>query len=153
MWSHRAKARRFAIRREVRILDLVIRDNVNTLIVVEVTATGSANAETAKQKHYLDWTKTQRETWRYPILLAMEAKKEYEKFQFVSRPHLCIGLRKMVQGTDTGEHRVLTSMVLAFVGAVEQNILRFPSADAPVHSNPLWPEAASHIENSLNWRL
>lgn len=154
------RGRRFAINREVRILDgarrldLVIRDNVNTLIVVEVKVTGADDAETAKQKHYLDWMKSQKETRQYPILLATEAvEKEYEKFQFVSWPRLCIGLRKMAQGTNAGDNRVLTAMVLAFVGAVEQNLLRFPSPDAPVHSNPLWSEAASHIERSLKGGL
>lgn len=154
------KGRRFAISREVRILDgarrldLVIRDNLNTLIVVEVKVIGADDAETAKQKDYLDWMKTQKETRQYPILLATEAiEKEYEKFQFVSWPLLCIGLRKMVQGTNTGEHRVLTAMILAFIGAVEQNLLHFPFPDAPVHSNPLWSEAANHIERSLKGRL
>jgi hypothetical protein len=59
----------------------------------------------------------------------------------------------MVQGTNATEHRVLAAMVLAFVGAVEQNLLRFSSSGADVRANPLWSEAANHIERSLNWRL
>jgi len=153
------KGRRFAINREVQVLDgtrrldLVIRDNVNTLIVVEVKVIGADSAETAKQEDYFKWMEGEKETKHFPILLATEAdKQEYKRFKFFSWADLCIELRKMVHGTSTGEHRVLAAMILAFVGAVEQKLLHFPRPDAPVHSNPLWSEAANHIERSLKGR-
>ena len=67
--------RKFTLSRDVPILDgtrrldLVIRDNMNTLMVVEVKVIGADDAETAKHEDYFDWMKNQKETRRYPYCL------------------------------------------------------------------------------------
>jgi len=112
-------------------LDLVIRFGAHALIVIEVKKTGADEADTAKHPGYQLWLHEQAvpESQRHSILLATTANKtEYDGFQFRSWADVCVRLRRMVVKSSQFRARtplVTCALILAFVGAVEQNLLKF----------------------------
>jgi len=112
-------------------LDLVVRYAEKALIVVEVKMTDAEDADTCKQRGYMQWIKEQTEPQEhtYRILLVVEAAKEdYHGFAPWRWAALCVSLRRIAQTLCREPQRVvLAAMILAFVGAVEQNVLSFPA--------------------------
>lgn len=138
-------------------LDLVVRYVGKALIVVEIKTTGADGADTRKQRGYMQWIRAQPEPKEHthPILLAVEAAQEdYEGFTPWRWASLCVVLRRTAQTLcKDPQHVVLAAMILAFVGAVEQNVLAF---SAPllqrIHSGQLVrvpSEIGNHVEASL----
>ena len=136
-------------------LDLVVRYAGKALIVVEVKMTDADTADTDKHRGYMQWVKEQHEPQRHTILLAVEAAKEnYHGFAPWRWDSLCVELRKIARTLCQEPQRiVLAAMILAFVGAVEQNVLSFPTPliyciysgqDVKVPS-----EIGGHIEKSF----
>jgi len=110
-------------------LDLVVRYAEKALIVVEVKMTDAEEADTSKQRGYVQWIKEQPEPHKHAILLVVDAAQEaYEGFAPRRWAALCMALRRIAQ-TLCREPQcvVLAAMILAFVGAVEQNVLSFPA--------------------------
>ena len=101
------------------------------LIVVEVKMTDAEDADTCKQGGYTQWIKKQPEPKEHThsILLVVEAAKEdYHGFTPRRWASLCVALRRIAQTLCREPQRaVLAAMILAFVGAVEQNVLSFSS--------------------------
>jgi hypothetical protein len=109
----------------------VIRYEGAVLIVVEVKVRDADSAETAKQEDYFKWMETQPEQVRFPILLATEARQqEYSKFRFVSWAHLCVLLRRIAPEVYGSRSPIVAAMILAFVGAIEQNLLGYSALGA-----------------------
>lgn len=110
-------------------LDLVIRIGSKALIVIEVKKAGADEADTAKHTGYQQWLGEQPELQKHSVLLATTATKAtYDGFQFRSWSGLCIRLRQMVGKRSLLRARtplVACALILAFVGAVEQNLLKF----------------------------
>jgi hypothetical protein len=107
-------------------LDLVIRYGGQAIIVVEVKKGDAEGADTTKQEGYSKWIDKQPEAARYPVMLVTSADDEICK-GFVSLPwaNVCIELRRL-SIEIIHERRVTTAaMILAFVAAVEQNLLGF----------------------------
>ena len=110
-------------------LDLVVCYAEKALIVVEVKMTNAEEADTVKQRGYRQWIRNEREPRKPAILLVTEAAKE-EYHGFVPRrwDSLCVELRRIARTFCREPQRVvLAAMLLAFVGAVEQNVLSFPA--------------------------
>jgi hypothetical protein len=129
----------------------VIRFEPAVLIVVEVKVVGADSAETAKQEDYYGWMRGESEPIQHAILLATKAdKEEYEKFHPVSWRHVCVELRRIVP-RYVRSNPVLAAMILAFVGAVERNLLRMslPELDAPAMLWMAQSEVFDHIRASM----
>ncbi len=109
-------------------LDLLIRYGDRALIVIEVKKVGAEEADIGKQEGYnrsLDIQPISKER-RYPVLIAVSAQEgSYHDFRSVSWAKVCAELRQ-VSCMLCQEKRVMTAaMILAFVAAVEQNLLGF----------------------------
>ena len=109
-------------------LDLVIRYGDKAIIVVEVKKGDADEADTDKHEGYNEWLDEQDypKECKYPVLLAVSAENgAYKGFQFVPWGSLCLEMRRLAVELRR-EKRVTTgAMVLAFVAAVEQNLLGF----------------------------
>jgi hypothetical protein len=136
-------------------LDLLIRYGSKLLIVVEVKKVGADEADTAKQAGY-ERSLSAFQTERIErVLLAVHAdtQESYGRFRFVSWAEVCIRLRQ-VASRFTKENRVMVAaMLVAFVAAVEQNLLGFSAAlvrnvrhHQPV---PVDPRVVDHLNNYL----
>jgi hypothetical protein len=139
-----------------RRLDLVIRYEAAVLIVIEVKVSGADSAETAKQEDYFDWMKTRPEPFKYGILVAKEAReKEYSKFRFVAWADVCVRLRRMAPEIYSSKSPIVAAMVLAFVGAVERNLLGYSTPDLGHQGKKHLPssELIGHITKSLEGGL
>jgi hypothetical protein len=110
-------------------LDLVIRFEDRAVLVVETKVGHADRSDTAKQHGYAEWLNKQ-EGKSYPILLASDGEKqEYAGgFRLLKWADLCLALRRLVVELCAKEQIVLATMALAFVGAVEQNLLGFSIA-------------------------
>jgi hypothetical protein len=136
-------------------LDLVIRYVGKVLIVVEVKKARAEAADTLKQRGYMQWIEAQPEPRKHPILLVVDADQEdYEGFIPWHWSSLSVVLRHVAQTLCRDPQRVvLAAMILAFVGAVEQNLLAFST---PLlqriysgHSVRVPSEIGDHIEASF----
>jgi hypothetical protein len=105
-------------------LDIVVRFQPLALIVVEVKTSNAEDANTEKQNWYAEWVAMQDGT-AFPILLAVDGDNwEYEgDFRLLKWPDLCLALRRAAVGLLARRELVLTAMVLAFIGAVERNLM------------------------------
>ncbi len=113
-------------------LDLVVRWPGQALLLVEVKKTSPEQADTAKQREYAEWAESQPEPYKYLVLLANEGERpEYQQFRLQPYGNLCRALRdKVPDQIKRGAMTISTgALVLAFVGAIEQNLLGL-SADA-----------------------
>jgi hypothetical protein len=86
------------------------------------------------------------------VLIVLDAEKDsYEGFVVRRWKDVCVGLRRELLHVARGKH-LGVAMILAFVGAVEQNLLGFPSLDSLAASPMLNPRVAAHIEESMNMK-
>jgi hypothetical protein len=109
-------------------LDLVIRFGGRAMIVVEVKKGESEEADTTKQAGYTLWLDEQDCFHKKSILLATAGEEEsYQGFSFLSWADLCVELRLLAMALKR-DSRLAAAMVLAFVAAVEQNLLGFSAA-------------------------
>jgi len=133
---------RFSTQREERVklsdwesykkLDLVIRSE-GFLLLIEVKKTSPEDADVAKQEEYVAWAETQPEAHKQYILLANKGERpEYHKFRLWTYEDLCLRLRRKVGSLIQKQEMRITSaaLVLAYVGVLEQSMLRLCSATA-----------------------
>jgi hypothetical protein len=110
-------------------LDLVIRFGDRAIIVVEVKIGDAEAADTVKQKGYARWIARQACPEKHCVLLATSAEEAaYEGFTFVSWQSLSLEMRRLAVEMKDEKRTMAAAMILAFVAAVEQNLLGF-SAD------------------------
>ena len=98
------------------------------LVAVEVKLGCADEADTKKQELYKLWLDAQSKR-NYCILLAESGiEKEYHGgFKLLTWADVCVSLRQLVPSFVKDNRYVVASMILAFVGAVEQNLLGFPT--------------------------
>lgn len=133
-----AGCKAFEVRRECCIpsghedragrLDLVIHFEDKAIVVVEVKKGDADEADTRKQSGYNQWLKEQNypDKRKYSVLLAVEADHDtYEDFRFVSCASLSVEMRRLAVELCREKRVTTAAMVLAFVAAVEQNLLGF----------------------------
>jgi hypothetical protein len=113
-------------------LDLVIRLDPHAIIVVEIKKGDAEESDTAKQAGYKQWLDEQHQYpkgQRYSIFLAASAnEEEYEQFKPLLWETVCIQMRRLA--IELKQKQVaIAAMTLAFVAAVEQNLLGY---SAPV---------------------
>jgi hypothetical protein len=113
-------------------LDLLIRWGNQALVCVEVKVGPADGADTEKQKGYRKYLDEQTEVPIencYGILLVTEASEPLYPGDFkpIRWSDVCLRLRRMIPAVVKRGDVVVAGMILAFVGAVEQNLLRFSS--------------------------
>jgi hypothetical protein len=110
-------------------LDLVIRFADLAILVVEVKKGDADEADTSKQSGYAEWLKDESYTEKHSVLVAADAEATaYEGFEFRSWGTLSIEMRRLAVGMCKDNRVMTAAMVLAFVAAVEQNLLGFSAA-------------------------
>ena len=148
---------KFAVDRETVIpegrLDLVIRFDPDAVLIVEVKTVSAdePGARIAKQKGYDAWLKDQPEQHRSAVLLAVDAASEdYEGFAPLRWGEVCIRLRRMIPDIVHRVDVVKTAMIIAFIGAVETNLLRLVTPYGRNHARRLfYARTAEHLQKSL----
>lgn len=71
----------------------------------------------------------QPEPYKFAVLIATEAEEDhYEQFDFLSWADLCLGMRHLARRLCGKGRLMVTAMILAFAGAVEQNLLNLSAA-------------------------
>ena len=151
------------VRREVVIpkgrLDIVIRIGAETLIVVEVKKASEQAAQTEKQKGYSAWLNGKDNSLfkdKKSILLVTEVSDDYrekagDQFSPVLWSHVCSSLRELLALPEFRRRELVTSaLIIAFVGAVEQNILGFVNPDAEGGSSLRYASTADYIKQALS---
>ena len=114
-------------------LDLVIRCDGCVLLVIEVKKTSPEGADVAKQDEYAAWAESQPEANKYLLLLAREGERpEYHRFRLWTYWDLCLHLREKVCRLIEQRHITIATgaLVIAYLGALEQNLLGLSSAAA-----------------------
>jgi hypothetical protein len=138
-------------------LDIIIEYEKVALIVVEVKRVSTDEAELDKQGGYRIWMDQQdayNEKRRFPVLLASKGEEEEEYpggFRYISWAHVCVELRRVAPRYITGSP-IVAAMILAFVSAVERNLLdmSLPDRDAPAMTWMAQSAVFDQIEASLN---
>ena len=141
-------------------LDLVLRFGLEALIVIEVKVEGADSADTVKQEGYGAWLKEkeQQASFKDAILLAIAGKShEYNGFRLLCWKDFCCRLRQCLPRVMTELNLTTAALAAAFVGAVEQNLLRLPSltnVEQPGSTTSYLgriDEVTSYLRNSLSY--
>lgn len=134
-------------------LDLHISFGDELLIIVEVKKTVAKAAEVDKQKGYCKWLETQSDYGQVrAIFLAIgDSDEQYLKgFEARQWEHLSIELRRMLPRLKDSLEHVTTAMFVAFIAAVERNLLKLvPTGQDECYGKLLYARTADHVEQSL----
>jgi hypothetical protein len=165
IWSPRLAKRcrgtSYEVEREFSVppygrLDIVVRFDQDLLIVIEVKKTQADIAETEKHTGYCEWIGQQPARTTFPLLLAVGESSEEDCYGFtpLSWEKLCIGLRLQLPGVVKRCDLATAAMFVAFISAVETNLLHFVPPGRGAHGRSLlFTRTAAHIEQSLNPKL
>lgn len=131
-------------------IDLVVEVGDQWMIIIEVKMGSAELADTQKQRNYLRSRKAKSAS---KILLALSgASPTYEKFSLRQWRDLCILLRRMMpELKKAGLTLIQRTMILSFVGAIEQNIIGFPGLLKVKLNNSygMSPDLENHLTNCL----
>ncbi len=140
-------------------LDLVIRCDGHALIVVEVKKGDAEESDTTKHAGYRRWLDEQHypKEQKHSVLLAASAEDEvYEDFVFLSWETVCINMCRFAIDLRNEGRVTSAALVLAFVAAVEQNLLGFSAAQLREvwhgRSATFNPRVVDHLERFLDNR-
>jgi len=148
------ESRKFKIQREYYMqwgrLDLLLTIE-DFMIVIEVKKYSAEISDTAKQKGYYEWLLKQHPWHPKAILLVSDAAElEYENFTPLLWENVCIRLRHLLPELHKGIGPVKAAMFVAFIGAVETNLLNLI---APEHADAVerisYARTIKHIEKYL----
>jgi hypothetical protein len=109
-------------------LDLVIRYGNRAVIVLELKKGDAEGADTDKHEGYIKWLNQQDAVHKYSVFLATSAEDDmYGEFSFLPWADVCIEMRLLAIDFCRQEPPRVTAaaLVLAFVAAIEQNLLGF----------------------------
>jgi hypothetical protein len=103
-------------------LDLLIRQESEILCIIEVKTKPFSDEDLEKHRAYSESPDIAPEANR--IFIATDAEGfDLRGFQFLSWSELCLRLRRLAPRVAARKGLLTTSLILAFVGAVEQNLL------------------------------
>ncbi len=135
-------------------LDLVIPFADKATIIVEVKLGSADDADIEKHRGYNRSIEELKYPNPYRVLLATsEEEEDYEGFSFCSWATVCLEMRRLALSLKANRRMTVAAMVLAFVAAVEQNLLGFSSRIVREirEGNRIWfnVEVVDHIERFL----
>ena len=103
-------------------LDLSIRQGSETLSILEVKTRSFSDEDLHKQRAYSESPDVAPQAER--IFLAVDGEGfELRGFRFLPWSELCIRLRRLAPRVAANKGYLTAALLLAFVGAVEQNLL------------------------------
>jgi len=117
-------------------LDLEIKLGDAVLLVVEVKLGEAESADTEKGIGYCESVEAEHADWKfkkYVILVLDAADEEYCQFKPRLWADACVELRLMATRFCARSEHLRAAMILAFVAAVEQNLLRLRPARGGAH--------------------
>lgn len=118
-----------------RRLDLLLSLGGALAVVVEVKKYSAEVSQTEKQAPYFEWLQKQACSWKKAILLVTDAAEETSyNFARLRWGDLCARLRTLLPVIAQHSKTVKAAMVVAFIGAVEMNLLGLVTPDER-HSN------------------
>jgi len=128
----KSHARAFKIEREQYTsagrLDLLLTLADSVMIILEVKKYSAESSDTAKQAGYYEWLQSKLVQHRKALLLTTDAAEDkYENFSTLLWADVCIRLRRLLPTLRTSIGPVKTAMFVAFVSAVETNLLNLVS--------------------------
>jgi hypothetical protein len=138
-------------------LDIIVRfirggDPDVASLIVEIKKGSAEAADTQKQQQYLRWHKQQPvsvEVSRSAYLIVTDAQEtQYCGFEVLLWADVCIRLRRMIPAIGSARGTVKASLVLAFISAVERNLLHLglnPGAGDPF----LDAAVAEHLQRAV----
>jgi hypothetical protein len=133
-----------------RKLDLVVALDKKPRIVVEIKK-NAAEDESTKLKDYRKWAIDNDVPYLILLGTATESTDDLAGFQIRQWDEVCVVLRKCsgeIREKQGKKGLLVAAMALAFVGAVEQNLLRFSAPTKGLFSRD-WPRIAEHIRRSV----
>lgn len=134
-------------------LDLKIRLGDVALLVVEVKLGEAEYADTEKQADYRAALEAEKPTPLLVILVVDAADEEYHGFRPQLWADACIGLRLAAVRSCGRQEHLRAAMILAFVAAVEQNLLGFQWVGREfqhgVAASLVLPRATEHLTRFL----
>jgi hypothetical protein len=126
-------------------LDLVVSRGATTLAVIEVKTRDYGNSDLEKHKGYRD-SITVRSPEAELIFLSVDPPaSDPGGFRLLSWADLCVALRGTAPRLLTPGRILGTALILAFVGAVEQNLLGFVSPEAALMPVGKIPKLVDHL--------
>jgi hypothetical protein len=143
----------FKIEREQYIsagrLDLLLTLDDSVMIIVEVKKLSAEASDTAKQAGYYEWLESKRVPRRRALLLTTDAAEDkYENFSTLLWADVCIRLRCLFPALNTRIGSVKTAMFVAFVSAVETNLLNLvaPSRETDAVERFSYARTIEHLK-------
>ncbi len=102
----------------------------DALILVEVKVVRPEQADLEKNSDYAEWLSRRTERQKKKVLITLKGNVPDDNAGFTLRywDEVCVELRKAARIAVRKGHVVAAAMALAFVGAIEQNLLRFSAA-------------------------
>ena len=145
LWIDREQAVAYGFESQSGRLDLLIRDRNRCLAVVEVKTRDYVAVDLEKHKGYMQSLGPDPEY----IFVAVDHRSfDLHQFRFISWADICIVLRRQATKRLAPEQILSTALILAFVGAVEQNLLKFDASDTAA-ARAFIPAMAEHLTRSM----
>lgn len=144
----------FKIERESFIpygrLDLLLTFPNFLIVVIEVKKYSAETSNTAKQAGYHKWLDSQPFLHRRGLLLTTDASEEkYEKFSTVLWGDICIRFRRLLPKLLTSIDLVKTAMIVAFISAVETNLLNLVVPPAEAVERLFYARTIEHLQKFM----
>ena len=146
------------VEREVRVehghadqsgrLDLVISQGSKELAVIEVKTRPYGASDLEKHQGYRTSISSPETEFIFLSVDSPDSDLGYS-FRFLSWADVCVTLRGIAPRLLGPERILSTALILAFVGAVEQNLLGFDSPETPRISTIKVPRMVDHFASAL----
>jgi hypothetical protein len=133
-------------------LDLLLTLDNSVMIVIEVKKYSAESSDTAKQAGYYEWLESQPVRQRRALLLTTDAAEEKsENFSILRWDDLCIRLRYLLPTLGSRIGLVKAAMVVAFVSAVETNLLNLvvPSKETDTVERLSYGKTIAHLKKYM----
>jgi hypothetical protein len=150
-----AQSRDLKIEREFYVpdgrLDLLLTLENFLMVIIEVKKYSADISDTAKQAGYHNWLESQNSfSQRRGLLLATDGGEEkYENFSTLRWGDVCIRLRRLLPKLRTSIGLVKTAMIVAFISAVETNLLNFVVPPTESVQRLFYARTIEHLEEYL----
>ena len=132
--------------------DLLLTLGKSVTIIVEVKRYSAEASDTAKQAGYSEWLKSKNVQHPKALLLTTDAdREEYDGFKTLRWDDVCIRLRHLLPALSTRIGLVKAAMFVAFVTAVETNLLNLvaPSQETDAVERLSYAKTVEHLKRYL----
>lgn len=128
-------------------LDIFVWYKDDVLIDIEVKIVDATFADLSKNPGYAESLEKYRGRHIHILLVTQAEQPVYDEFRVLTWSDLCIGLRQLISERVRAMNLMVSSLILCFVGAVEQNLLGFPSPNSRLLGDP--DRVFQHLRQSV----